>query len=135
MKWWAIAAGCAVLAIGAAFIVLGIIPQRELSVTAVAKITIELGPDNYAIGVDDYANFDLGSFAGLSEAQCIAREHCSVRIWRERDMPDASSLNREQIKSQLFAFKTDQNKARIGFNCRLYREVPSNMCLGVLKME
>jgi len=101
MKWWGIAAGGAVLAISAALIVLLIIPHREMPVTAVAKITIELGPDYYAIGVDDYANFDLSSFAGLAEAQCISREYCSVRIWRERDMTYAPSLRRAQIRSQL----------------------------------
>lgn len=135
MKWWGIPASGAAIAISATVIVLGIISQREVPVTAVAKITNELGPADYAVGVDNYANFDLGSFAGIAEAQCIAREYCSVRIWREEDTPDAHPLSRSQIRSQLFAFKTDHSKTRIGFNCRLYREIPSNMCLDVLNME
>jgi hypothetical protein len=135
MKWWGIAAGGTVLAISATVIVLGIISQPEPLVAAVAKVTIELEPADYAIGVDNYANFDLGSFAGLAEAQCSSRESCSVRIWRERDMPDGYPLNGVQIRSQLFALKTEQNKTRIGFNCRLYREVSSNMCLDVFEGE
>lgn len=132
MKRWAIAAACGAVLVGAA-VVLVTAPKPEPLVTAAAKTSLELEPGNYAVGVDNHANFDPASFGGLAEVQCVLLERCSVGIWRERDMPTAYPLTEAQVRTQLFALTTDQETTRIAWNCRLYRDVPRSMCVDRLE--